>query len=124
MYFLDTNIVIWLFQGETEKLSDRVANLIENNDLLVSPLVKLELEYLNEIKKIKIKSEKILKDLYDLIGVQVHNIPLTVLTEQAIAEKWTGDPFDRLIVSHARCEDAFLLTKDKIILKNYEKAVW
>lgn len=124
MYFLDTNIVVWLAQGEVEKLSPKVAKIIESNDIFISPLVKLELEYLNEIKRIKIKSEKLIKELYDVIGLQVHNVPLTVLIEQSLQEKWTRDPFDRLIVSHAKCEKAFLLTKDKIILNHYEKAIW
>ncbi len=42
----------------------------------------------------------------------------------SLQEKWTRDPFDRLIVSHAKLKSATLITKDPHILKNYIKAVW
>lgn len=42
----------------------------------------------------------------------------------AIYEKWTRDTFDRLTTAHAKAGDFFLLTKDKIIGKNYYKSLW
>ncbi len=35
MYFLDTNAVIWLYQGELEKFSLEVKQILESNDLFV-----------------------------------------------------------------------------------------
>ena len=124
MYFLDTNAVIWLYQGELEKFSDDLKQKLEANDLFISPLVKLELQYLYEIKRIREKAAKVTQSLYDAIGIQMHNVPLTVLIERCIAESWTRDPFDRMITAHARVEGAFLVTRDETIRAHYEKAIW
>lgn len=124
MYFLDTNVVIWLYQADLDKFSDRVKSILENSDLLISPLVKLELQYLYEIDRIKKTADNVCNALYKDIGLQLHNVPLTVLIEKSLNEHWTRDPFDRLIVSHARVESACLITKDKLILEHYPKAIW
>jgi len=36
----------------------------------------------------------------------------------------TRDPFDTLLVGHAKKENCFLLTKDESILKHFELARW
>ncbi len=124
MFFLDTNIVIWLFQGELNKLPSSLQITLENNELVVSPIIKLELQYLYEIKRIKIPPKKILDYLYENIGLSLQNIPLHLLIEESLSQSWTRDPFDRLIVSHANLEKSYLVTRDKTILANYSMAVW
>ncbi len=124
IHFLDTNVVIWLYQAELDKFSERTKHVLEDSDLLISPMVKLELQHLYEIGRSKKTAENVCKVLYKEIGLQLHNVPLTILIEKALEEHWTRDPFDRLIVSHARLESAPLITKDKIILEHYSKAVW
>ena len=47
-----------------------------------------------------------------------------VLVMEAIAQSWTRDPFDRIIVANAICAESQLLTKDANILGNYKNAVW
>lgn len=124
MYFLDTNAVIWLYQGELEKFSAELKQILEVNDLFISPLVKLELQYLFEVKRLREKAEKIMQSLYETIGLQIHNVPVTVLIEHALSENWTRDPFDRLITAHARLEDGYLITRDESIRNNYSKSLW
>ncbi|MBF0359472.1 MAG: PIN domain-containing protein [Oligoflexia bacterium] len=124
LYFLDTNATIWLYQGELEYFDKQILTIMEKHDLYISPMVTLELQYLYEIDRIKKSGDKIVSELYKSIGLQVHNIPLTVLIEKALTEEWTRDPFDRLITTHAKLEDAYLITKDKTILKNYKRAIW
>ena len=46
MIFLDTHIVVWLYAGCVKKLSKPVVEQIENNDLFISQLVRLEMQYL------------------------------------------------------------------------------
>jgi len=41
----------------------------------------------------------------------------------SIDEKWTRDPFDRIIVSHSKLKDYTLITKDKNIKKNYFRTI-
>ncbi len=69
MIFIDTNIVIWTYQNNIEILSQKAIDLIENNDLYISPLVKLELGYLFEIGKIIDRPQKIIDFLYKSIGL-------------------------------------------------------
>ena len=43
----------------------------------------------------------------------------------AVNEKWTRDPFDRIIVSHAKANGlSSLISSDEAIQKNYVKTVW
>lgn len=124
MVFLDTNIVVWLYSGELRLLTDRVRKVIEESSLMISPVVALELEYLHEIKRVTRRSREVLKALGRDIGLQKDDIALDDVVTQALGQKWTRDPFDRLIVSHARIRRAPLLTRDKTILKNYSQAIW
>lgn len=124
MHFLDTHAVIWLYQGEVHKFSEPTKLVLEKNDLFISPLIVLELQYLFEIKRIKKTGHEVTSILYKEIGLQIHNLPLSILIESAIKESWTRDPFDRMITSHAKIENAFLITKDEMILQNYKKAIW
>jgi PIN domain nuclease of toxin-antitoxin system len=43
---------------------------------------------------------------------------------EAMAQKWTRDPFDRLISSNAICAGSPLLTKDATILEHCSCATW
>jgi PIN domain nuclease of toxin-antitoxin system len=124
IHFLDTNAVIWLYQGEIEKFSESIKSRLEDHDLFISPLVKLELQHLYEIERIREKADKVTAQLYDQIGLQIHNIPLNVLIEHSLSESWTRDPFDRLITCHARIENGYLITRDQHIRANYNKALW
>ncbi len=51
--YLDTHVVAWLFGGFVDLLSDEARKAIEQHDLLVSPMVVLELEYLLETKRVR-----------------------------------------------------------------------
>jgi PIN domain nuclease of toxin-antitoxin system len=124
MIFLDTNAVIWLLQGELKKFSEKTRFQLETQDLFISPLVKLELQYLYEIKRINEKAEKIIKSLYESIGLQIHNVPLAILLENSLFESWTRDPFDRLITTHAKIEKAYLVSKDQSMIDNYDRVIF
>lgn len=124
MIFLDTHVVIWLYAHLFDKLSALSEKLINNNDLYCSPMVKLELKYLFEIDRITEKPNPIIDGLGKEIGLTIRNIELNQLIDQSLDIIWTRDPFDRLIVAQARLEGAFLLTKDDLILQNFELAKW
>ena len=63
MIYLDTHVVIWLYADLVERFSPRARALINQNDLLISPIVRLEMQYLYEIGRITVDSETILSDL-------------------------------------------------------------
>ena len=124
MLYLDTHVVLWLREGLVERFSKTARALIENNDLLVSPVVRLELQYMFEIKRCSVASHVILKDLQAEIGLTVCDLPFDAIAAKATELTWTRDPFDRLIVANASCRGARLLTKDAHIRRHSKIAVW
>lgn len=124
MIYLDTHVVVWLYEGLFEKLSPAVIELIENNELLISPMVKLELVYLHEIKKSKQGSQAIIHHLQTAIGLKVCDLAFEKVINKAQELSWTSDPFDRLICAQALCKPCRLVTKDKLIRKHLKLAVW
>ena len=124
MIFLDTHVVIWLYARLFDKLSSLATKLINDNDLYYSPMVKLELKYLYEIERISEEPNPILNALETEIGLRIREVELGHLVDHSMQFDWTRDPFDRLIVTQSKLEEAFLLTKDETILRNFELARW
>jgi PIN domain nuclease of toxin-antitoxin system len=122
--YLDTHVVVWLYAGETELLSETAAEYIENNDLLISPIVYLELKFLYEISRIKVVPAEVLENLSASIGLSICDKSFPQIISESISLEWTRDPFDRIIVANAIVNDAVLVTKDSGIQKNYSKARW
>lgn len=122
--FLDTHIVIWLYEKRINLLSEKAKKYIEENDLLVCPIINLEIEYLFEIEKIKDNSETIVGYLEKNIGLRVQNSDFKEIIKISLNEKWTRDPFDRVIVAHAKYMDLTLISKDEKITKNYFRTVY
>jgi PIN domain nuclease of toxin-antitoxin system len=124
LIYLDTHVVIWLSAGLTTLFNSTVQNLINQNDLFISPIVRLELQYLYEIKRITDSPNAIVTDLTKRIGLQIDGTDLNKIVSQAMTFSWTRDPFDRIIVANAGLNNHILVTKDSAILANYSLARW
>jgi PIN domain nuclease of toxin-antitoxin system len=125
IHYLDTHIVNWLFQGQVHRLTRRAKVAIEKSELLISPIVLLELEYLHEIGRLQFQPQASLLKLQNLIGLKVCNLPFETVISTALYETWTRDLFDRMIVAHAKSNEfAPLITGDAKIQENYVKATW
>ena len=125
MTYLDTNALIRINPDEELELPRRARQAVEKDEeLLISPMVLLELENLHEIRRFRWSAQEWLERAGALLGIRVCNYPFGLVIDQAIRERWTRDPFDRVIVAHARARKAPLVTKDERILKNYSLAVW
>lgn len=123
--YLDTHIVVWLAAGLTNKLSKKARAAIDSADeLLVSPMVRLELAYLHEIKRISEPPVVILHHLEKSLGLINTNPPLEELVSIAVDISWTRDAFDRLIVSECIYNDITLITKDAHIRKHFKAVCW
>jgi PIN domain nuclease of toxin-antitoxin system len=123
--FLDTQIVVWLTEGKPEKLSNPAVEAIEKSELVISPMVLLELEYLFEIKRLLKPPLMLLNQLESQIGLKQCDHGFAAVIQTALFETWTRDPFDRVIVAHARTDRMSpLLTSDDKIRENYPKTVW
>ena len=121
--FLDTHIAIWLFEKRLDLLSEKAKEIMEENDLFISPIVKMEIEYLFEIEKIKDDADTVIGYLIRSLDLQFEKSDFLEVIEISIHEKWTRDPFDRLIVAHAKFKDYLLISKDKKISKNYFRTI-
>jgi PIN domain nuclease of toxin-antitoxin system len=125
IHYLDTQVIVWLCQMQLGRLTRKAIAAIEESDLLVSPIVLLELEYLHEIKKIIHPPQALLSQLETQIGLRLCDHPFRSVVQAALLEAWTRDPFDRMIVAHAKANGyAPLVTSDSDIRKHYSRSVW
>ena len=123
--YLDTHIAAWLFAGATERLSDAAKTEINANDLLLSPMVLLELEYLYERKRIRLGSQLAYSYLNSRFGVSMCGFPFSAIAAEATSINWVSDPFDRIIVAQAQANGEYkLITADALIRRHYRQAVW
>ncbi len=124
LIYLDTHVVAWLYAGAIDRISPPGADLIRVKGLKISPMVRLELQYLYEIDRVKIPAPEVVSSLQREIGLEICDRSFVRVAEHAERLVWTRDPFDRLIVAQASIGENLLLTKDETIRKHYEHAVW
>ncbi len=124
MIYLDTHIVVWLYAGQIEKLNTKATELINDNEILISPIVRLELQYLNEIKRITETPDNIISDLSNSIGLKICDKTFNSIINFSMNIDWTRDPFDRIIVANAAIQDDYLITKDQTILSHYSNSLY
>lgn len=98
--------------------------LIESEQLFVSPVVELELAYLHEIGRVSEPATVPLRALRQSIGLQIADTSLAAVAQTAVELSWTRDPFDRLIAAQAIVAGAPLLTADRTILDHLPLASW
>lgn len=122
--YLDTHVVVWLYAGDLERFPAKVREVLEAEDLAISPIVLLEMQYLRETELISDDAHVIRTRLGSSLGLAVRDVALHRVVEEALLYRWTRDTFDRLIVAQAAMENERLLTKDRAIRKNYPAAFW
>jgi PIN domain nuclease of toxin-antitoxin system len=54
---------VWLYSGLADKLSTLTKSLINENKVYISAIIRLELQYLYEIKRITDEPDVIINDL-------------------------------------------------------------
>ena len=124
MIYLDTHVVAWLFAGRIELIPPNTQEKFLKEDLFISPMVMLELQFLYEIGRVSKKSAQVIHDLENRINLKICEIPFPLVILDAQNQKWTRDPFDRIIVAQASINSSTLVTKDTLIQKNYTHAYW
>lgn len=123
--YLDTNVVVWVAQGNLTRISPTARNVLEQAELLISPMVLIELEYLFEVNRIQLPSRDVLLKVEHEVGVRVCELPFPLVTNVMVDEKWTRDPFDRMIVAQAKANGlAPLVSADEEIRQHYPRAIW
>ena len=79
---------------------------------------------LHEIKRARTSALKVIERLSADIGLAVCRLPFASVIEHALDVSWTRDPFDRLIVAHARANEGVLVTRDLKIRQHYKLSFW
>jgi PIN domain nuclease of toxin-antitoxin system len=83
-----------------------------------------ELEYLHELGKAKFPARDLLGKVGHETSLRLRDLRFSVIASAALDEKWTRDPFDRLIVANAKANGfAWLISADETKRKHYPRAV-
>ncbi len=114
---LDTNAVIWLAQGHR-----RARPLERTPRLYLSPATLLELQFLVEAGGLQLAPGRSI--------LSIGEDPRWMLDDPASAKwfiaaaevGWTRDPFDRLLVAHARVRGWRLATADRSLVERLSPA--
>lgn len=123
--YLDTNVVVWLAQGNLARLSEAAKGVLEKAELLISPMVLVELEYLYEVNRIKLSARDVQLKVEHEMGVRICELPFSLIASVVMDEKWTRDPFDRIIVAQAKANGlAPLVSSDEEIAQHYPRTLW
>jgi PIN domain nuclease of toxin-antitoxin system len=122
---LDTHVVVWLYAGEHGRFPIELKQRLNTDNLLISPMVRLELTYLYETRKISDPGEDIVAELGRSIGLADDDEPMSRTIDLAMAMRFTRDPFDRIIAAHAVAAGCPLATKDADIRAAYpDTVIW
>jgi PIN domain nuclease of toxin-antitoxin system len=123
LIYIDTHIAVWLYAGQAEKLSEFAKESLNQNEIYISAIVRLELQYLNEIERITDGANEIVSDLSNRIGLRICDKSFNSIISYSMDLVWTRDPFDRIIVANAALNNDPLVTKDRKILDHYAKSL-
>ena len=86
MIYLDTHLVVWLYAGRTDLIPTTARSLIDGNDLLISPIVGLELQYLYESAKTTEPAAAFIQALAREIGLRRCDLPFADVVDAALQE--------------------------------------
>jgi PIN domain nuclease of toxin-antitoxin system len=124
LVYLDTHVVVWLYDALADRLSQAAARAIEDNDLVISWMVELELQFLREIGRLRVKPAEIIRHLSTRIGLRPSDVGLERIVRAAAGMDWTRDVFDRLIAAESAAMDVPLITKDRTIRAHHKLSIW
>jgi PIN domain nuclease of toxin-antitoxin system len=122
--YLDTHVVVWLYSRDESRFAPRALELLEEHELLISPMVILELEYLYETARVTEPARAMVEYLGDRVQLRLCSRPFEEVVRRAALMKWARDPFDRMITAQASLGDTMLLTKNGEIHTHYPHAAW
>jgi PIN domain nuclease of toxin-antitoxin system len=110
---LDTSALLWLDVGHRRSLALRKWG----GRLHVSPANLLELQFLLEAERIRLRKGATIEGLAADERWTLDDPPSVPWFSAARGLSWTRDPFDRLLVAHARYRGWRLATADGLLLE-------
>jgi PIN domain nuclease of toxin-antitoxin system len=123
---LDTHTIIWHI-GRQESLSEAASAAIENtaNQIHISSASLREMAIKNSLGKLTLRHPiRTIVTTYQDAGA----IILPISADHALATEnlpWHHrDPFDRILIAHALCEDLILVSRDNLFSYYEIKIIW
>lgn len=110
---LDTNALLWLDVGHR-----RAGPLSRwGGRLHASPASLLEIQFLLEVGRVRLRNGTTIEHLAADVRWTLDDPPSVPWFDEARGVTWTRDPFDRLLVAHARHRNWRLATGDGHLLE-------
>jgi PIN domain nuclease of toxin-antitoxin system len=128
-YLIDTHVVIWWALGD-RRLSRRATALLRDpdSDLVLSAVLGMEVGVKVAIGKIELPGYAGPEAFFEDVMTRRRFTALPVLLRHGCATAALPlhhrDPFDRLLVSQARCEDLTLVTNDPAFRRYEVRTLW
>ena len=125
-YLLDTHIAIWFFDGNAA-ISSTAEQIIRDrkNRIYLSVISAWELTIKTTIGKLRFPGDADgfmqAAQRNDITIIPIETAHLTVLKELPLIHR---DPFDRLLVATALCEQMTIITADEDIAKYQVSHIW
>lgn len=114
-FLLDTCVLLWTLQGNMEKIKKFIPILSnEKNIIYVSVASYWEIMIKKSLGRIEVEDN--LASAIEESGFLWLNIKLPHIDHIATLPKIHNDPFDRLLIAQALCEDMEIITTDDAIL--------
>jgi PIN domain nuclease of toxin-antitoxin system len=124
LIYLDTHIVVLFYANDKQRFSTAMQTLMNQHEWTISPMVRLELQYLHGIGRINPTADTIIGELVQRVGLTICSKPFNDVIDKATQFSWTRDPFDRILVAHASLNADLLVTSDQTIRAHYPHARW
>lgn len=116
MILLDTNAILYLATGH--RRAKPLAAFAGR--LRASPISLFELQMLSELGRLRWKRPDFARAFEDDPRWTIDDPAIAALVTHALTLGWTRDPFDRLLVAHARLRGFRLATSDALLLERLE----
>lgn len=111
-YILDTHYLVWRLL-EPEKIPKKSQSILQSdaNHFLIPTISLLEMQYLQEIGRIKADMDQVLSIIQEQRNFKLISFDEVTLIH-SLRLSGTRDPFDRIILSHALALSCKILTQD------------
>jgi PIN domain nuclease of toxin-antitoxin system len=126
-YLLDTVILLWTLL-EPHKLNDKAKDILADGsqELYISPASTWEIVIKSALGKYSLPNppKLYLPDRMTLLGLRPLHITHTHALDVSELPLHHPDPFDRILIAQARCEDMVLMTSDHVFSKYQVQTLW
>ena len=114
---LDTHFLLWIAL-ESGRLRE-FSWLQRYAPWGVSPISLLEIQFLEEVGKVKVDIDAFTNAVMSDARFVVDEVPLLNLVQRSLHLSWTRDPFDRMLAAHSIARRKPLCSTDRKIINNH-----